>query len=173
MANAPDPETPANATAEPPPEGVPDALTRPSIDPTWWETNWKKFCVIVAVFTTFASLSCLGGGLIGSNVSTKQTAQFRDSKAMVAGNGEIAGYIGTPMAESWIAWATIDTNDQGFARRTILFDLTGPSGKVTVESVGVDRDPNDGITDYPIEKVRVYLPQNAPAAAGQVVTLTP
>ncbi|MEM1209620.1 MAG: hypothetical protein AAGI54_10170 [Planctomycetota bacterium] len=172
---APDPsDTPAqDPSAEPAPEPSTDALTRPSVDPTWWATNWKKFCLTVAVFTTFASLSCFGGGLIGSTVSTKRSAQYQQSKAMVENDAEIAAYTGTPVRESWIAWATVDTDDQGFARRTILFTLTGPAGEVTVESIGTDRTPDDGLGEYPIDKVRVYLPQSAPAVAGQVITLTP
>jgi len=165
----PAPDTPPGARPDP----QPDAMTRPSIDPTWWQQNWKKFCITVAVFTSFALLSCFGGGLIGSTVSTKQTPQYQTSKSMVENHGEITGYTGTPLAESWIAWANIDTSDQGFARRTILFTLTGPDGEVTVESVALDRTPDDGVENYTLDKVRVHLPDAAPASAGQIVTLTP
>jgi hypothetical protein len=171
---------PPDPSASPPPtppgrdapfERKPDALTRPSIDPTWWQENWKKFFITVAIFTTFAMLSCFGGGLIGSNLSTKRSAQYQQSKAAVEGNAELVGYVGEPMAESWIAWVDIDRNEQGFTRRTILFTLTGPRGKLTVESVGVDRDASDDAEHYTLESMRVHLPESAPPEAGQVVTL--
>ncbi|MEO0587083.1 MAG: hypothetical protein AAF078_05535, partial [Planctomycetota bacterium] len=156
-----------------PGERQPSAVTRPSVDPDWWVRNWKKFCLTAALFTTFAMLSCFGGGFLGSTLSTKQTPQFQEAKALVEADPELARLTGAPLAESWIAWTNIITNDRGFAERIIVFSLTGPNAKVTVEAVATDDTPHNGIDDYRLHTVRVHLPKSAPPEMGDTVTLQP